>query len=215
MNKSPYENKTVNEWKEITLRLIGEHPLSKDELVEAVLLSWGKILRTRIGNELKIGLDVFPSPQIMGNYLHLMIAHHFQRKYPNKWRVEKEKNDKDLVCLDNDLFSIEIKTSSQNKIFGNRSYGQQTDSDEGKQKYGYYLAVLFEKFKEDGSSPQIKLIKFGWIDHSDWKSQKSPTGQNSTLSNDAWNNKLETIYEFDNDKLFRMLKNLVDNSSDN
>ena len=209
MNNSPYENKPVEDWKEITLKLIGNHPLSRNELVDAVLQSWGKILRTRIGNELKIGEDVFPSPQIMGNYLHLMISHYFQKKYPDKWRVERDKNDKDLVCLDDDSYSIEIKTSSQNTIFGNRSYGQETESDDGKQKYGYYLAILFEKFKDDGNTPKIKLIKFGWIDHSDWKAQKSPTGQNSTLSKDAWNHKLETIYEFDNEKIFKTIEDYL------
>ena len=39
-------------------------------------------------------------------------------------------HEKDLVCLENDYFSTEVKTSSnKNQIFGNRSYAQESISD--------------------------------------------------------------------------------------
>lgn len=62
----PYKNKDVSEWQSITEKLIKEHPLSQKEIVEAVLISWDEIFDTLIGNVLKIGRDIKPSPQILG-----------------------------------------------------------------------------------------------------------------------------------------------------
>lgn len=193
---SPYKNKSVDQWEQITEQLVESHPLDTDEIVEVTLEAWQKIMSTKIGDELQIGVDLFPSPQIMGNYLHELIPALMSKRHPDVWRREQTKEDKDLVCLRDNNFSIEIKTSSQNKIFGNRSYGQEnSDNNSGKKKYGYYLAINFEKFTETNHNPKIKRIKFGWIDHSDWKAQAAATGQNSTLDGDAWNYKLMQLYE--------------------
>lgn len=191
---SPYDNKDISEWAHITENLISEHPLDKDELVEVVLEAWEKILSTKIGDELKIGVNIFPSPQIMGNFLHDLIPAILSKRYNTVWEIGYEKKHKDLNYIPNDKYSIEIKTSSQNKIYGNRSYGQESSNNFGKKKYGYYLAINFEKFTELNRTPKIKRIKLGWLDHSDWKSQISETGQNATLDNNAWEYKLLQIY---------------------
>ena len=60
-------------------------------------------------------------------------------------------------------------------------------------KSGYYLAVNFEKFSNT-TNPQIKLIRFGWIDSGDWIGQKAATGQQSRLSSDVENYKLLQLY---------------------
>lgn len=190
---SPYFNSSIAEWPNITNSLLQQHPLNTTELVEIVLLSWDKIFRTKIGEELQIGVDVFPSPQILGNYLHLLIAAELEKRYPQLWRREWDKNDKDVVCLQDDRFSFEIKTSSQNRIFGNRSYGQ-AENASGKSKSGFYAAVLFDKCDPAHPHPSIKRIKFGWIDHTDWKAQAAATGQNSTLDTNAWNLKLRDLF---------------------
>ena len=57
------------------------------------------------------------------------------------------------------------------------------------------MTVNFEKFTPTNTHPRIKRIKFGWLDHSDWKAQAAATGQNSTLDKDAWNHKLKLLYE--------------------
>lgn len=62
-----------------------------------------------------------------------------------------------------------------------------------KGKSGYYLAVNFEKFSNT-TNPQIKLIRFGWIDSGDWIGQKAATGQQSRLSSDVENYKLLQLY---------------------
>lgn len=193
---NPYENKEIDEWKSITEKLIREHPLTKEELVESVLLSWDAIFNTYIGQVLKIGRDIKPSPQILGNYLHELIPIYFERKYPNQWKKDSSKMDKDLVCIKDDNYSIEIKTSSsKNSIFGNRSYGIQSNKENTKKKEGYYLAINFEKCSGNIEKPNITLIRFGWLNHSDWISQASQTGQQASLSKEAYNYKLIELYK--------------------
>lgn len=112
--------------------------------------------------------------------------------------MEKDstKLDKDLVCIDNDNYSIEIKTSSsKNSIFGNRSYGIQSNKENTKKKEGYYLAINFEKCTEEIEKPDIRLIRFGWLSHSDWISQTSETGQQASLSKDAYDYKLIELFK--------------------
>lgn len=192
---SPYEGIPVSQWQNSTEELVRKHPLDINEIVNVVIDAWAKIMRTKIGGELQIGVDVFPSPQIMGSYLHEIIPALLSRKHPDIWRREQTKYDKDVEYIPDTNYAIEIKTSSQNKIFGNRSYGQDnSDNNSGKLKYGYYLAINFEKFTPTNHHPKIKKIKFGWLDHTDWKAQAAATGQNSTLSNDAWNYKLKELY---------------------
>ena len=105
---NPYQNLPISNWKEKTIELVENHPLKKEELVKSVLTSWDKIFDTYIGNELKIGKDIKPSPQILGNYLHELIPIYFEKKYNGKWHKDKTKNDKDLVCDFNNFFSIEL-----------------------------------------------------------------------------------------------------------
>jgi len=195
---SPYDGHPVEEWIYVTNELIQSHPLDLDDIVEVVLYAWERILNTQIGGELQIGKDVFPSPQIMGNYLHELIPVLLSRRFPEKWRKELVKEDKDVVYIPNPFYSVEIKTSSNpNNVFGNRSYGQEnSENNSGKSKSGYYITVNFEKFtKNPNHKPKIKKIRFGWIDHDDWKAQKSETGQAAPLSIEARDHKLILLYE--------------------
>lgn len=196
---SPYEGLETNKWKEKTRELVEQHPLSKDDIVDTVLQSWEGILKTKIADELQIGVDIFPSPQILGNYLHELIPIFLEKKYPGKWTRDLEKKDKDLVCVSNPFYSAEIKTSSNaNNIFGNASYGQEDSANvSSKSKDGYYIAVNFEKFnpRKKDFIPRIKKIRFGWLDHIDWHSQSASSGQASTISTTVRDNKLLLIYD--------------------
>ena len=109
---SPYANEPEQRWSEITERLINEHPLSNEDIVSAVLEAWEGIMKTSIAGELQIGVDIFPTPQILGNYLHELIPVILERRYPDLWARDVQKNDKDLVCVQNSFYSCEIKTSS-------------------------------------------------------------------------------------------------------
>ncbi len=196
---SPYDSLPESEWRAKTIELVNYHPLSTDTIIDTVLEAWDGILKTKIADELQIGMDIFPSPQILGNYLHELIPVILEKKYPGVWARDLEKKDKDLVYKPDSYYSAEIKTSSNpNNIFGNASYGQEDSANaSSKSKDGYYLAVNFEKFNPNDSSflPQIKKIRFGWLDHSDWHSQSASSGQAATISTTVRDNKLLLIYD--------------------
>lgn len=182
---SPYSD-DQSTWQSVTNSLIDEHPLSRKEIKEIVSQAWDDIFESKLGkNGFQIGKDIFPKPQIIGFFLHELIPLELERRYPGKWRRELSAKDKDVICIYDDRFSIEIKTSSNPKnIFGNRSYAQNgTTSKKGKS--GYYLAVNFEKCTDLTPKPKILKIRFGWLDHSDWMGQKSQTGQQSRLSKEV------------------------------
>ena len=191
---SPYSGLSASHWLRVTQEIVEKHPLSTEEIVDAVLDSWQSILDSRLGTKgFRIGKDIFPKPQIMGFLLHELIPLELAAKHPNSWRGDTSASDKDLVYIPDDSFSIEVKTSSApNRIFGNRSYAQGTSKGK-KGKSGYYLAVNFEKFSTS-KNPSIRLIRFGWIDSSDWIGQEAATGQQSRLSLDVENYKLLQLY---------------------
>lgn len=135
----------------------------------------------------------------MGFFLHELIPLDLATRYPNLWRREQKSGEKDIVCLTDSHYSIEIKTSSNpESIFGNRSYAQTTQNTK-KDKSGYYLAINFEKFTRNkgqyqtDSYPKILLIRFGWLDHSDWMGQKAPSGQQARLDPNAIRYKMISI----------------------
>jgi hypothetical protein len=192
---SPYKNRSIKNWGKITDELIKKHPLPQNEFVEIILQSWEQILKSRIGS-FKIGKDIFPSPQIMSFLLHELMALNLANKYPEKFRTCCSKEDKDIVCVINDEFSIEVKASSSTgKIYGNRSYAQANTEKSKKNKNGYIVAINFEKWlKTNKKKPKIVCIKFGYLEHTDWVAQSSETGQQASLTKNAQNLKLVTIY---------------------
>ena len=194
MASSPYAGVLSTKWVEVTQKLITEHPLGEDEIVEIVLETWRSIFNSSIGmHGFRIGKQIFPKPQIMGALLHELIPLEVAARYPKDWRGEKTAADKDIVYIPDDKFSIELKTSSHREhIFGNRSYAQEAVVDK-KGKSGYYLAVNFEKFSEQ-KEPEIVLIRFGWLDHTDWVGQKAATGQQSRLGAEVYTGKFKTLY---------------------
>ncbi|NOU00739.1 MAG: ScaI family restriction endonuclease [Gallionella sp.] len=193
--QSPYQDVAPDQWVTVTDKLISLHPLKPKEIVDVVLEAWSSIFTSAIGaHGFKIGKDIFPKPQIMGALLHELIPLEIAARYPKKWRGEKAAEDKDVVCVMDENFSIELKTSShRNQIFGNRSYAQDAHKNK-KSKSGYYLAVNFEKFTPESCAPQISLIRFGWLDHADWIGQRAATGQQSRLTTDIYAGKFRTLY---------------------
>ena len=129
----------------------------------------------------------------MAFFLHELIPLELQRLHPGEWRRDSSSYEKDVVYVPDDLYSFEIKaSSSQNNIYGNRSYAQPTPVAK-KHKAGYYLAVNFEKFGVS-SSPRVTKIRMGWLDHTDWIGQRANTGQQARLRLNARNNKLIELF---------------------
>ncbi|TAE03347.1 MAG: ScaI family restriction endonuclease [Bacteroidetes bacterium] len=160
--KSPYENKNVSEWKQITENLLAQNPIyeKREELVKIIFDS--KICA------LQLGKDFIPSYSNLGFFIENLTALKLAEKYTTQWKHGKDKNEKDIVCLDNSDFSIEVKSSSSSKyIFGNRSYAQAESKKATKEKSGFYLAINYEKFKKNNLEvPQIVLIRLGFVEHS-------------------------------------------------
>lgn len=196
MAESPYQGKDFEQWNEVTAELLKKHPLDQEEIVDVVLQSWSDIFNSKLGpKEFQIGRDIYPQPQIMAFLLHELIPLELATRHPHEWRRDQFGTDKDLVYVANEQFSIEIKTSSSaNGVFGNRSYAQPTQGDK-KSKSGYYLAVNFDGFSEGATTaPRIRKIRFGWLDHNDWRGQTAQSGQAATPSKEAKKHKLVTLY---------------------
>ncbi|WP_144882528.1 ScaI family restriction endonuclease [Microbacterium paraoxydans] len=190
---SPYFQLPTSEWRSTTLALINEHPLNHDELVEVILKCWDDIFTTTIAGRLRVGDDVKFSPQMMANFLDELIPVELAERYPQMWRRQAAKHEKDLVCIQNDFYSTEIKcSSSANDIFANRSYAQPS-APGTKPKDGFYIAVNFQGFALT-STPRITRIKLGWLDHTDWIPQASATGQQARLTPESKASKLIQLY---------------------
>ena len=199
---SPYAGLPKEKWIDKTRELIAAHPLKSADMKAAVLDSWDSIFESKIGKHgIRIGKEIFPSPQLMGAFLHELIPLELAANQPKAWRGNRNKGEKDLVCITDLKFSIEVKTSSNKSgIFANRSYAQpQSSSPLAKGKDGYYIAVNFEKFIEGRKRPRIRLIRFGWLDHTDWIAQTAATGQQARLAPITYRAKLLPIYDAERD----------------
>jgi len=193
MNTSPYLDLPISSWKNKTLELINEYPIPPSVLVNAVLESWNLIYGSVIGGKITIGKDYFPTPQILGDFLHELIPLELS-KFNNVFRKGILANEKDIVCEYDECFSMEIKTSSQKGIYGNRSFAQK-DILSRKDKSGYYLAINFPPVHKYNTWKHISQIRFGWLDFSDWQGQKSQSGQQANLCKDVLDNKFVTIFQ--------------------
>ena len=193
MNNSPYYGKPIADYFSITSELVNAHPL-KDELKDVVLQSWDDIFKSNLGG-FKIGRDIFPEPQNMGFFLHELIALHLSKAHPKVLKRGDAGTEKDIHCIPNPDLGIEIKTSSdKSHIFANRSYAQPENGTTKKWKDGYFLAVNFEKFSAKCVRPEIRLIRFGYLEHSDWIAQKSSSGQQARLAPETYKNKFVELY---------------------
>lgn len=187
---SPYFDLDISDWQQKTQELISEHPLEIADITDAALSSWETLWLTKIGQgEMALPLSDLNAPAtVIGYFFEKLFARQLSIRQPESWRGGTSKSEKDLVCLIDPAYSIEVKTSGQlgTKIFGNRSYNQKSTSDSPVikiEKSGYYITVNF-------FAQTITLIRFGWIDVDDWKPQVSATGQSATIKDDVYRYKL-------------------------
>ena len=189
---SPYNNLNEEEWLAKTQDLVDQHPLDFETIRRVALKCWRTLWSTTIGEGgLSISLWEWDVPAtVTGYFFEKLFAKELETESPHLWRGGKSKDEKDIVYIPDDLYSIEIKSSGQLglKVFGNRSYGQNVENSEleKKEKSGYYITVNFYE-------RTLNLLRFGWIDHEDWKAQKAATGQAAGLSNSVYRYKLLKI----------------------
>lgn len=164
-------------------------------VVDAANGAWDSIFESNLGG-FKIGTDIFPVAQTIGFLLHELIPLRIASTQPD-WRRDASSAEKDLVYTPDLRYSVEIKTSShKNQVFGNRSFGLENPGRGKKAKDGFYLAVNFQSWADAGGErPQITVIRFGWLDHTDWVAQTAQSGQNSTLPAEVYNTQLLTLFK--------------------
>ncbi|MFS1975885.1 ScaI family restriction endonuclease [Vibrio splendidus] len=186
---SPFSTIPQTEWKEKTNDLLESHPLELEEIKEVAILSWERLWSSEIGSQISLSEVELPAT-VVGYFFQKLFAYELSRRYPNTWRGEIEKHDKDLVNIESPQYSIEMKASGQSgfKIFGNRSYNQETleGNHGGKSKSGYYITINF-------TGQSLNLIRMGWIDQDDWVPQGSETGQAATLHPRVYTHKMIEI----------------------
>lgn len=186
---SHYESLPKENWQAKTRELIESYPLELDEIEKIALLSWKRLWDSEIGGQISLSEVELPAT-VVGYFFQKLFAYELSCRYPDVWRGEENKNDKDLVNKVNAIFSTEMKASGQNKfkVFGNRSYNQETLSGQvsGKSKSGFYITINFTR-------QNLNLIRLGWIDQSDWIPQGSKTGQAATLKDDVYTHKMTEI----------------------
>ena len=189
---SPYDGVVVEEWPAITSKLIADHPLKPAEILDIALSAWASVWSTQIGRPpAQISLrDVNPPATVVGYFFEKIFAKELAARYPRTWCGGVAGDEKDLHCLANAKYSTEIKCSGQlgKRIFGNRSYGQKIENDAlaKKDKSGYFITVNF-------FGDRLNLVRFGWIDSSDWKAQKAATGQMAALDDSVYKYKLSPL----------------------
>ncbi len=72
--QSPYTGLPVQDWQEKTLELIDLHPLDPQEIYDVVIQVWSEIFQSSITSRgYRIGVNLFPTPKIMGFFLHELI----------------------------------------------------------------------------------------------------------------------------------------------
>jgi len=189
---SPYKGLPKEIWLDKTRELVLQHPLRVELIRDIAVSCWGTLWQTKIGEGPTVfRIDEVEVPSaVVGYFFEKLFARELAARLPTDWRGGQSKEEKDIVCLSDPYFSVEMKTSGQlgTKIFGNRSYGQKTEEAlvSKPEKSGYYITVNFH-------GKALTLIRFGWIDASDWKPQKSETGQAASLTLEVYKYKLLEI----------------------
>lgn len=192
---SPYDGHDQSEWLDVTKELVERFPLPPNDLVELVMGAWEDIYSSSFGGaDIKIGKDIFLPAQATGVILEKLIAVRLHG-LDKRWRGGEAKTEKDIVFLEDDGFSFEIKTSSSKSgLYGNRSTGHKSEN-RSKHRSGYYLVINYKLPKEDDPTHHVGKIRFGWIDDDDWVGQAQATGQQASIGAALARLKLVTIFE--------------------
>jgi hypothetical protein len=189
---SPYTGQPGPRWLKVTERLLDEHPLKAVDVLDIVMSAWDALWATVVGKPpTQVPLRELHPPAIVTGYLlETLMARELVGRFPGDWRGGSAAEDKDLVFAPDPRYSVEVKCSGQlgMRVFGNRSYGQelQNAARAKKEKSGYYITANF--FQSN-----LFLVRFGWVDNTDWRPQKAPSGQMAGLEDSVYRYKLLAI----------------------
>jgi hypothetical protein len=181
---SPYDGVDVDGWTAVTSALLASFPTSGSEIVACVQASWDDLAATQLGRHgLRIGAGWKPSAAVTGELLRTLIASNFARLWPGTWRPAAKTAEKDIVCLTDANFSIDIKTSTDaNEFFSEKGYAERRAPSSkygpsgANSRSGYYLVVNFDN-PQTIADPGIGMIRFGWLAHDDFGKRGGPGGR--------------------------------------
>ena len=158
-------------------------PLEPSEIRELVEESLLDVLESPYGSmELWNGTDIFLTGQAIGNLFQVFFTKRLVRLYPYTWREGCQRDEMDVVCIPKPEYSFEIKTSSSKSgIYGNRSYTKHGHMMH-KVRGGWLLAVNYKRPTPASPTWKIHKIRFGHVDCSEWRGQRTDTGQASSVS---------------------------------
>ena len=158
-------------------------PLEPSEIRELVEESLLDVFESPYGSmELWNGTDIFLTGQAIGNLFQVFFTKRLVRLYPYTWREGCQRDEMDVVCIPKPEYSFEIKTSSSKSgIYGNRSYTKHGDMMH-KVRGGWLLAVNYKRPTPASPHWKIHKIRFGYVDCSEWRGQRTDTGQASSVS---------------------------------
>ncbi len=173
-----------------TQHKVDQFPIAMDVLKGLVLEAGHILLQENLfGKTLKEVIDAAPNKgSFIGQLFPFALNKLLVERYPTIFRPEEHLYEKDVVCIIDRSYDFEIKvsTSSEN-IVGNKSYA----SDGGyKDKSSFYLAVNFNR-----DTYAVDLIRFGWLDITDWSINDSANGQGSRVKTLPLRSKMITIYK--------------------
>ena len=178
-----YDNVPPDKWPALRQRLIDDHPLTRELIVNNTLEVFNDILSTRIGRD---GLRYVKDIKLPGDTFGVLFETLFLRRLDaTRWRKGGQQDELDVVHNITPSFSFEIKTTSKRKIYGSKS----VNLDPAKTNSGsYHLLVFWDLVPW----PSIGYIAWGWLDRSDFTASASTYSR--PLKNDARKLKCETLY---------------------
>ena len=196
---SPYRFHRKTQWLEITKTLIQGFPIPTDALIDMSHYAFEDVFRTRVGSSnvplASVDLSGGTRGGIIGGFFEYLFINKLieDTTGPPQWRFGSQNNEPDMVYIPDPFYSLELKTSSQrNSIWGSSSKVHKT-ARLTKDGSGFYLVVNYE-FK---AKPELTLLRFGWLDDTDWQGSKSAASASSKVIREHANLKLLTIYEKD------------------
>jgi hypothetical protein len=181
MTSSPYAWQDKERWPEITDRLLASYPMRMEDLVIRCRDAFNGVFATVVGPLRTPLAEVNLSGGARGGIIGGLFEHLFTQEVilnETGWRVGTQNKEPDLFYIADPVYSLELKTSSMNNtIWGASSKVHKTAGAVRKDGSGFYLVVNYDHTPK----PLITLIRFGWLDDTDWQGSKSAASASSRV----------------------------------
>ena len=140
-------------------RTLEEYPIAPEDVVQVVLRSWSAIFESTLGDGFRIGVHIFPTPQIMGTLLLTSLSLlEIEAHTEGRWRacaLRPRRTSSTSRMIDSPRRLRLIRSEPhlcQSKL------RLESDSPGKKGKSGYYIAVNFDKWPVIETRPAAKQL---------------------------------------------------------